>query len=89
MTDFEPQYINYRNLLSPTVQAADCIAAEEGVEQPTARGVNTRYGLTSPSSVSVSLKSLADKEMVVLDQGKWQVYDVFFSRWLQYHFSGA
>jgi len=26
---------------------------------------------------------------VVIDQGKWQVYDVFFSRWLQYHYSEA
>ncbi|MCB0801176.1 MAG: hypothetical protein KDB91_11785, partial [Bacteroidales bacterium] len=90
MTDFEPQYINYRNLLSAhQFRLLIAIAAEDGVDQPTAGGFISRYGLTSPSSVSASLKSLADKEMVVLDHGKWQVYDVFFSRWLQYHYSGA
>lgn len=90
MTDFEPQYINYRNLLSAhQFRLLIAIAGEDGVDQPTAGGFISRYGLTSPSSVSASLKSLADREMVVLDQGKWQVYDVFFSRWLQYHYSGA
>ena len=90
MTDFEPQYINYRNLLSAhQFRLLMAIAAEEGVDQPTAGGFISQYGLTSPSSVSASLKSLAEKEIVVLDQGKWQVNDVFFSRWLQYHYSGA
>lgn len=90
MTDFEPQYINYRNLLSAhQFRLLIAVAAEDGVDQPTAGGFISRYGLTSPSSVSASLKSLADREMVILDQGKWQVYDVFFSRWLQYHYSGA
>lgn len=90
MTDFEPQYVNYRNLLSAhQFRLLIAIAAEDGVDQPTAGGFISKYGLTSPSSVSASLKSLADKEMLVLDQGRWQVYDVFFSRWLQYHYSGA
>ena len=90
MTDFEPQYINYRNLLpSHQFRLLIAIAAEDGVDQPTAGGFISQYGLTAPSSVSASLKSLANREMVVFDQGKWQVYDVFFSRWLQYHYSGA
>ena len=90
MTDFEPQYINYRNLLSAhQFRLLIAIAGEDGVDQPTAGGFISRYGLTSPSSVAASLKSLTDREMVVQDQGKWQVYDVFFSRWLQYHYSGG
>ncbi len=90
MTDFEPQYINYRNLLSShQFRLLIAVAAEDGVDQPTAGGFISRYGLTSPSSVAASLKSLTDREMVVQDQGKWQVYDVFFSRWLQYHYSGG
>ncbi len=88
MTDFEPQYINYRNLLpGHQFRLLMAIAAEDGVDQPTAGGFISRYGLTSPSSVSASLKSLMEKEMVVHDQERWQVYDVFFSRWLQYHYS--
>ncbi len=40
MTDFEPQYINYRNLLSAhQFRLLIAIAAEEGVDQPTAGGL--------------------------------------------------
>jgi len=90
MTDFEPQYINYRNLLpSHQFQLLIAIAASDGVVQPMAGDFVLRYGLTSPSSVSASLKALTEKEMVVRDLDRWQVYDVFFSRWLQYHYSEA
>lgn len=87
MTDFEPQYINYRNLL-PRHQFSllKAIAAEDGIAQPTAGSFITKHDLTSASSVTTSLKSLAEKEMIVLDNDRWQVYDVFFSRWLQYHY---
>jgi hypothetical protein len=36
--------------------------------------------------VSTSLKALAEKEMIVYDLNRWNVYDVFFSRWLEYHY---
>jgi hypothetical protein len=87
MTDFEPQYINYRNLL-PRHQFGllKAIAAEDGIVQPTAGSFIIKHDLTSASSVTTSMKSLAEKEMIVLDNDRWQVYDVFFSRWLQYHY---
>jgi AAA+ ATPase superfamily predicted ATPase len=88
MTDFEPQYVNYRNLLPHhQFRLLKAIAAEDGVDQPTAGGFISRHGLTNASSVSTSLKALAEKEMIVHDRERWQVYDVFFSRWLQYHYS--
>lgn len=87
MSDFEPQYINYRNILpAHQFRLLKAIAAEDGVEQPTAGSFIMRHDLTSASSVSTSIKSLAEKEMIVSDRGRWQVYDVFFSRWLQYHY---
>lgn len=87
ITDFEPQYINYRNLL-PAHQYSllKAVAVEDGVVQPTAGSFIAKHGLTSPSSVSTSIKALADKEMIIYDSGKWNVYDVFFSRWLEYHY---
>lgn len=86
ITDFEPQYINYRNLLpSHQFRLLKAIASEDGVSQPTAGKFISENNLTSPSSVSTSLKALADKEMIVNDQGRWQVYDVILSRWLEYH----
>lgn len=87
ITDFEPQYINYRNLLPPhQYRLLKAIAVEDGVTQPTSGDFITKNNLTSPSSVSTSLKALAEKEMIVYDVNKWNVYDVFFSRWLEYHY---
>jgi len=85
--DFEPQYINYRNLLpAHQFRLLKAIAAEDGVTQPTSGDFIRKNDLTSPSSVSTSLKALSDKEMIVNDLNKWNVYDVFFSRWLEYHY---
>jgi AAA+ ATPase superfamily predicted ATPase len=89
ITDFEPQYINYRNLLpSHQFRLLTAIAEEDGVTQPTSGNFIRQNDLTSPSSVSTSLKALAEKEMIVYDRDKWQVYDVFLSRWLAYHYKG-
>ena len=41
-----------------------------------------RYRLTSASSVSSSLKSLTDKELVYKSPAGYQVYDRFFGLWL-------
>jgi len=87
ITDFEPQYINYRNLLpAHQFRLLKAIAAEDGVSQPTSGEFIRKHDLTNPSSVSTSLKALAEKEMIVMDGDRWQVYDVFFSRWLEYHY---
>ena len=87
ITDFEPQYINYRNLLpAHQYRLLKAIAAEDGVTQPTSGNFIAKNDLTSPSSVSTSLKALTEKEMIVYDLNKWNVYDVFFSRWLEYHY---
>ncbi len=87
ITDFESQYINYRNLLPPhQFRLIKAIAAEDGVTQPTSGDFIMKNNLTSPSSVSTSLKALSEKEMIVYDMGRWNVYDVFFSRWLEYHY---
>ena len=87
ITDFEPQYINYRNLLpSHQFRLLKAIATEDGITQPTSGNFIAKNDLTSPSSVSTSLKALTEKEMIVYDLNKWNVYDVFFSRWLEYHY---
>ncbi|MBN2863001.1 MAG: ATP-binding protein [Bacteroidales bacterium] len=89
IVDFEPQFINYRNLLpSHQLRLLKAIAIENGVTQPTAGNFIGKHDLTSPSSVSTSLKALTDKEMIVIDRDKLQVYDVFLSRWLEYHYKG-
>lgn len=87
LSDFEPEYINYRNLLpSQQYKLLIALASEGSVDKPTAGSFIRKYDLTSPSSVTTSLKALLDKEMIVNENGKWMVYDIFFSRWLEYHY---
>lgn len=85
---FEPEYINYRNLLpSHQFRLLIAFASENSVEKPTSGYFISKYKLTSPSSVTTSLKALQDKEMIINEEGKWIVYDVFFSRWLEHHYA--
>jgi uncharacterized protein len=87
LTDSEPQFISYRNLIPPhQFRLLQAIAAENGVTQPTSGKFITSHGLTSSSSVATSLKALQEKEMIVYDRNRWVVYDVFFSRWLEYNY---
>jgi DNA-binding MarR family transcriptional regulator len=87
LTDSELQYISYRNLLPPhQFRLLQAIAVEDGATHPTSGKFIMRYHLTSASSVNTSLKALQEKEMIVHEKGKWLVYDVFFSRWLEQHY---
>jgi AAA+ ATPase superfamily predicted ATPase len=87
LTDSEQQYISYRNLLPPhQFRLLQAVAVEDGVTHPTSGKFIMRYNLTSASSVNTSLKALQEKEMIVQERGKWQVYDVFFSRWLEHKY---
>ncbi|MFA5541082.1 MAG: ATP-binding protein, partial [Bacteroidales bacterium] len=46
-----------------------------------------RYNLTAVSSVSLGLKSLIDKTLIIKDDnGAYFVYDRFFSLWLKMNF---
>ena len=89
LDSYEPMFANYRNLL-PAHQYSllQAIAVENGIDKPTSGTFIHKYRLTSASSVKSSLKALDDKEMIVRTGTSWQVYDVFFSRWLEYHFGG-
>jgi hypothetical protein len=87
LSESELQYINYRNLLPGSqFRLLIAFACENGVGQPTSGRFISKYGLTSASSVKVSLKSLEEKEMIVKENSKWFVYDVFFARWLEYNY---
>lgn len=60
----------------------DAIAHEGYVSAPNSGLFIARYRLTSASSVSSSLKSLTDKELVYKSPAGYQVYDRFFGLWL-------
>jgi hypothetical protein len=76
------------SFVPPANHFLKAIAAGDGITQPTSGNFIGQNDLTSPSSVSASLKALAGKEMIVYDRDRWQVYDVFLSRWLEYHYKG-
>jgi hypothetical protein len=87
LTSHEPLFASYRNLIpGHQYRLLQAIAIEDGIAQPTSGAFIKDHILTSASSVTTSLKSLAEKEMIVQSGNKWIVYDVFFSRWLEYQY---
>jgi uncharacterized protein len=87
MSSYEPLFASYRKLIpGHQYRLLQAIAVEDGVAQPTAGAFIKDHSLTTASSVTTSLKALAEKEMIVESDNKWVVYDVFFSRWLQYQY---
>lgn len=60
----------------------EAIAHEGHVTAPNSGQFITHYRLTSASSVSSSLKSLTDKELVYKSPAGYHVYDRFFGLWL-------
>jgi len=90
LENFEPLYVSYRNLIpGHQFRLLQAIAAENGVSQPTSGSFIRKYNLTSASSVTTSLKSLTEKEMIIPDRNVWLVYDVFFARWMEYHYTSS
>ena len=87
LTSHEPLFASYRNLIpGHQYRLLQAIAVEDGIDQPTAGAFIKDHLLTTASSVTTSMKALAEKEMIVQSENKWIVYDVFFSRWLQYQY---
>lgn len=85
LNNSESVYFSYRNLLtSPQWNLLWAIAKENGVKNLLAQSFLQKHQLTAASSVKTSLKALEEREMIVRDDdGTYQVYDVFFSRWLE------
>lgn len=44
-----------------------------------------RHALQSPSTVQTAIKALIDRQIVTSDKGVYEVYDKFFSIWLETH----
>jgi len=86
LMNFEPLFVSYRNLIpGHQFRLLQAIASENEVAQPTSGWFIKKYNLTSASSVATSIKALAEKEMIINNGSSWLVYDVFFSRWLEYN----
>jgi hypothetical protein len=84
LSENEATYQTYCKLITNKQLALlKAIAAETFVSEPTASAFITKYNLGAASTVSASLKSLLDKELLIENNGKFSVYDRFFSLWLK------
>ncbi len=76
----------YREILAalPTKQKSllFAIVKENGVENITSGAFVQKYKLVSASSVQAALKGLYGKDIVIENNGKWYVYDIFFAQYL-------
>ena len=78
----EPYFISYRNLLSEQQwNLLKAIAKEGEVNKITQRSFLNKHHL-SASSVQRSVKALEEREMIVHENSRYRVYDVFLGRWL-------
>lgn len=80
----EDVFLEYKNLISlQQWNLLKAIAMEKGIKSVTSMEFIKQYGLTAPSTINNSIKSLLEKEMIYFEGGKYYVYDLFFSRWLE------
>lgn len=83
MKERESTYFNYREILANQQwNLLEAIAKNEGIKEPSGAAFIHRFRLGANSSVRTALKALLDMEMVIREDDKFQVYDVFFARWL-------
>ncbi len=80
----QPVYYNYRKLLTSNQWTLlQGIAREKGARQVMGTEFIRKNNLGTPSSVQTALLALQEKEMIFEEEGRWWVYDVFLSRWLE------
>ena len=80
----EVVYFNYKKLLTRLqFNLMEAIAKEGGVKKPTSQDFLGKYHLGTPSSIRTALTALLKKEMIFQDEGEINVYDIFFSMWLE------
>ncbi len=83
LTDHEPLFLNYRNLLSDFQwELLKGIALENGARKITSKDFIQKYGLGSASSVQRGIKALLSKELIEIDDdNRYFLQDIFFSNW--------
>lgn len=84
----EPVFLQYRQLLTPIQwNFLIAIAKENEVKQISAQHFISKYHIGSPANARRLTKAMLEKELLLETADKtgvtYQVYDVFFSRWLE------
>ena len=84
----EPYFYQYRQFITPAQwNFLIAVAKEDEVVHITANKFINKYNIGTPANSKRLLKSLIEKELILEIQSEnatsYQIYDVFFSRWLQ------
>ena len=58
------------------------IASEGSIKEIQGKAFLTKYQLGAASTVKTSVKSLVEKELLLDNNGEYQLYDRFFGLWL-------
>lgn len=84
LTENEPVYFNYKNLLTDIQwNLASAIAKEDKIAEPLSMSFIKKYNLNSASSLKRALDSLIKKEIIVYHNRNYMINDVYFSLWLK------
>lgn len=83
-TDNESVYANYLNLISSgQTKLLRAISLNRGIANPTSGEFISRYNLGAASTVSQSLHSLIDKELIYSEDGIFHVFDPLMAAWFR------
>ena len=58
------------------------IASEVSIKEIQGKAFLTKYQLGAASTVKTAVKSLVEKELLIDNNGEYQLYDRFFGLWL-------
>jgi uncharacterized protein len=86
----EEVYFQYRNLLTTAQwQLLKAVAKQTSIDKPFTKSFIGTYNLGSSAMVRRGLQSLEEKELIykltTANGNRYEVYNKFFMRWLQYH----
>ncbi len=82
----EATYQTFLRLITPAQgKLIRAIARQGEVNEPTGQAFISKYNLGASSTVRSATKALVEKEMLLEDNGTYQVYDRYFGIWLRQH----
>lgn len=80
-----PLYLVYAELLTnQQMSLLRALAHEIYTQQPTSAAFLSKYSLGAASTVRRSMETLETKNMIITEEGKYTLPDVFLMRWLQW-----
>jgi hypothetical protein len=82
--EYDSVFVNFLNILTKLqVKLLRAIASENWAENITSAEFLSGYGLGAASSVSTAAESLLDKELIIKEDSRYRVNDIFFACWLK------